>query len=802
MDRLSALREKWEQIFLTDKVRTFGIVFSVGAAFISTFALAQLFPFLSIMENSGMVVVLTAVIVAGAIYINECLGIVLFAIVMLAALPVGQAAVAFFAAILITTVCGNSRFICGLAVAVPLLSMNIHESGNPLISIGLSYFIFFVCAYFNGKIANSSWKYCFPIYYSLVAYNFGLYGTVAEKYIKLWDVNVAKEKNFSFFNYFVDSSNFDEAFATLNYVELVTIILINFVICCILYKLLDMKSVRFLSVKLDIRDAIVFASGTVLVIAGHAGINHLCGSGEGIDNSIIFQGLAAFLATRPLASFGICNALGNKQTDFERRNAIDSQAYERTVKEEIHNILEIYSSDRKFNNIFEADRNPINCLLVYSNADVDAGLIVSNSLRDESFETIYMRGSELLDVYEDTGAFGILNQTNTGGKLKIIVIEGIDELACAGDPYEQETRVMMKDFVEMLSSYRKSNKMLFIFTTERPDILPEAMYGDGCIGKVIFGKRQDSILLNNTYRLMKAIGEGGAGRVYRGFHERLEASVVVKQLTDNVKGIKAYKTEANVLKNLKHTYIPKVYDVFMEGGNYYTVMDYVPGRDLAVEIAKSGKLDNAKAVKWGCQLIEAVEYLHEQDPPIIHSDIKPGNIMVTPEGNISLIDFNISLIFSKNNKSIGVTPGYSPIEQYGSFERYSAVTDATRALDLDEKSTVHPKDIEKYTTVFAADETKNAKNNFVAYEIDIKELKKYAGAGLSEKSDIYSIGATLYTMLTGKAAPIDMQCKGNIFDEIQEEGLRNIIAKAMSLNPENRYQTAAEMLEALKVIDK
>ena len=57
-------------------------------------------------------------------------------------------------------------------------------------------------------------------------------------------------------------------------------------------------------------------------------------------------------------------------------------------------------------------------------------------------------------------------------------------------------------------------------------------------------------------------------------------------------------------------------------------------------------------------------------------------------------------------------------------------------------------------------------------------------------------------MLTGKAAPIDMQCKGNIFDEIQEEGLRNIIAKAMSLNPENRYQTAAEMLEALKVIDK
>ena len=219
---------------------------------------------------------------------------------------------------LITTVCGNSRFICGLAVAVPLLSMNIHESGNPLISIGLSYFIFFVCAYFNGKIANSSWKYCFPIYYSLVAYNFGLYGTVAEKYIKLWDVNVAKEKNFSFFNYFVDSSNFDEAFATLNYVELVTIILINFVICCILYKLLDMKSVRFLSVKLDIRDAIVFASGTVLVIAGHAGINHLCGSGEGIDNSIIFQGLAAFLATRPLASFGICNALGNKQTDFER----------------------------------------------------------------------------------------------------------------------------------------------------------------------------------------------------------------------------------------------------------------------------------------------------------------------------------------------------------------------------------------------------------------------------------------------------------------------------------------------------
>lgn len=798
MNRLSTLRERWDRIFSNDKARVFGIVFSVASAFVSTFALAQLFPFLSIIDNSGMVVVLIAVIIAGAMYINEYLGVVLFGIVMLAALPAGQAAVAFFASILVIIVCGNSRFICGLAIIVPFLSMNVQETGNPLISVGVSYFIFFVCVYFNGKIANKTWKYCFPIYYSLVAYNFGLYGTIEDKYIKHWDVNITKAENFSSFNYFVDSSNFDEAFATLDYLNLVTIILINFVICCIVYKLLNMKSVKYLSVQLDIRDAIVFASGTVLVAAGTMGINNLCETGNGIDYSIIIQGLAAYLITRPLASFGICNALGNKQTDYERKNAIDSQAYERTAKEEIHNIIEMYASRRKFNNILEADKNPINCMLIYSNAGVAPGLVVLNSLKNESFETAYLRGSEVLDVYEETGAFEILNQPNTSDKLKIIVIENIDELVCAGDPDEQETKAMMKAFFEILSSYGKSNKMLFIFTTERPDLLPEELYGDGCIGKVIFGKRQDSILLNNTYRLMKAIGEGGAGRVYRGFHERLEAPVVVKQLTDSITGMKSYKTEANVLKNLKHTYIPKVYDVFMEEGNYYTVMDYVPGRDMAAEIAISGRLDTAKAVKWGCQLIEAVEYLHEQEPPIIHSDIKPGNIMVTPEGNISLIDFNISLIFSKNNKSIGVTPGYSPIEQYGSFERYSAVADATRVLDLDENSTVHPKDIEKYTTVFAADKTRSANNESATTGIGNKELKKYAGSGLSERSDIYSIGATLYTMVTGKAAPIDMLCKESIFDEIQAEGLRKIIAKAMSLEPENRYQTAAEMLEALR----
>lgn len=182
---------------------------------------------------------------------------------------------------------------------------------------------------------------------------------------------------------------------------------------------------------------------------------------------------------------------------------------------------------------------------------------------------------------------------------------------------------------------------------------------------------QQGMKLNDTYILLEQLGSGGGGIVYKAYHERLQTYVVVKQIKDSVKGLLKSRAEADILKNLKHTRLPRVYDFLEIEGEVYTVMDFIPGMSLNRALALEGRFSQKEVYQWTLQLADALSYLHSRTPPVIHSDIKPANIMLTPERDICLIDFNVSLAFDRRKRtSTGTSRGYSPPEQYRHFKSY------------------------------------------------------------------------------------------------------------------------------------
>ena len=178
-------------------------------------------------------------------------------------------------------------------------------------------------------------------------------------------------------------------------------------------------------------------------------------------------------------------------------------------------------------------------------------------------------------------------------------------------------------------------------------------------------------VLNDTYQILGEIGAGGGGVVYYAKHLRLQTDVVVKRIKDEVRGKIHSRQEADVLKKLKHPYLPRVYDFIETNEGVYTVMDYIPGQSLDKVLRERKRFSQKQVLKWAEQLGEALAYLHNQNPAIIHSDIKPANIILTPEGNICLIDFNVSIVLDAAMKSnVGISAGYSSPEQYGDVRLY------------------------------------------------------------------------------------------------------------------------------------
>lgn len=195
---------------------------------------------------------------------------------------------------------------------------------------------------------------------------------------------------------------------------------------------------------------------------------------------------------------------------------------------------------------------------------------------------------------------------------------------------------------------------------------------------------QAGTLLRDRYRIITPVGQGGMGAVYRAEDIRLEGRLcAIKEIQPDYgvddlminQAQEQFHREASILARLDHPNLPKVSDYFTETDREYLVMDFVAGRDLREilnEAVADGKmLDERQILKWAAQLFDALEYLHSQDPPVLHRDIKPSNIKLTPGGLIKLVDFGlVKVLAPDDNRTITVLQGrgtvaYTPLEQYG-----------------------------------------------------------------------------------------------------------------------------------------
>jgi len=258
--------------------------------------------------------------------------------------------------------------------------------------------------------------------------------------------------------------------------------------------------------------------------------------------------------------------------------------------------------------------------------------------------------------------------------------------------------------------------------------------------------------IQGRYRVAGLLGQGGFGAVYKGWDVNLNRPVAIKENLDMTpEAQRQFQHEAQMLSDISHANLPRVTDHFVIPNlGQYLVMDFVEGEDLQAMLNRTGHaLPEAQALAWIDQICDALTYLHTQEPPIIHRDIKPANIKITPKGKAVLVDFGIAKIFDPVLKTTvgarAVTPGYSPPEQYGQGQ-----TD--------------------------------------------------------QRSDVYSLGATLYTLLTGQEPPESVERVANNailipprqVAPVISQATNDAILRACEISTTRRYQTMAELRQALK----
>lgn len=272
-------------------------------------------------------------------------------------------------------------------------------------------------------------------------------------------------------------------------------------------------------------------------------------------------------------------------------------------------------------------------------------------------------------------------------------------------------------------------------------------------------------VLRDRYEIVEIIGQGGMGCIYKGRDRRLEGRfTAIKDIQpdlnadpdDRAQDRRQFQREASTLARLDHPNLPKVSDFFSESERDYLVMDFVPGIDLRQAIEQAIRhetfIPEDQVLDWATQLIDALRYLHSQDPPILHRDIKPANIKLTPDGLIKLVDFGlVKLLAPDDNRTITVAQGrgtahYTPLEQYGGDVGHTDV-----------------------------------------------------------RSDLYALGATLYHLLTNTPpaearqrflAPRSLRDLQAINPEIHDRTARTVLW-AMSMHPDDRPANAGELRDAL-----
>ena len=285
-------------------------------------------------------------------------------------------------------------------------------------------------------------------------------------------------------------------------------------------------------------------------------------------------------------------------------------------------------------------------------------------------------------------------------------------------------------------------------------------------------------IIASTYELIKKLGSGGGGNVYLAKHLRLGKNVVLKADKRKITARPdLLRREVDILKELSHSHIPQVYDFFVEDETVYTAMEYIEGESLDKPLKRGEKFSQPQVIQWAKQLLDALCYLHSPthgNPPhgYVHSDIKPANIMRTPYNDVCLIDFNIALAFGEESV-VGCSAGYASPEHYGlDFSSYGSGTASTD----DNKTITLNNEMETLTISEARSES---------------SMKKIVP---DIRSDIYSLGATLYHLLSGvRPAKNAMEVEPLSGKEISPQIIK-IISKAMNPNPDLRYQSANEML--------
>jgi serine/threonine protein kinase len=264
---------------------------------------------------------------------------------------------------------------------------------------------------------------------------------------------------------------------------------------------------------------------------------------------------------------------------------------------------------------------------------------------------------------------------------------------------------------------------------------------------------KDGTILKNRYRIDRVLGQGGMGAVYEAFDVNLGVRVAVKEnLFTTAEYERQFKREATILASLRHPNLPRVTDHFIIGGeSQYLVMDFIEGTDLRDRLENEGAIPEEEALPWFLGICDALSYLHSRKPPILHRDIKPGNIKIMIDGRAVLVDFGLAKVVEEDSTTTtgakAMTPGFSPPEQYGTGR-----TDP--------------------------------------------------------RTDIYSLGATIYTVLTA-CIPEDSIQRAMGREKLTpvrknnpnvSQDVARVVEKALSVRSEDRYQSVSEMAIALSSV--